>query len=129
MNAPSVDIKDLLEDAGEGTFAADSGWGIYISQEPTSPDRTITLYDTGGMQPLYSEGEEHPTVQVRVRAESYPTVYGKIQAIKSHFVYNGARTINGTEYDFWLLSDVAFLRVDEMGRTILTMNLRMRRSD
>lgn len=131
MNAPSVDIKDILVSDGVGSFAATSGWAIYISKEPTSPDTCITLYDTGGIEPFYGGYAENPTVQVRVRGapDGYQTAYNKIQAIKRLLLDGKGFSVNGVGYDIWLMGDVVFVEYDSSSRPIFTLNLRITREE
>lgn len=47
MNAPSVDIKDMLEaESSLGlTFTSD----LFVGHEPNTPDETVTIFDTPGV--------------------------------------------------------------------------------
>jgi len=88
MNPVCEDIKDKMVTAGLGTFAATSGWGIYIAERPNKPDSTITLYDTGGQAPGYCMDRAKPelrleTFQIIIRATSYLGGYSKMQDIIS----------------------------------------------
>ena len=51
----AIDIKDIItadtnpftgEAQNIGKFAAKMGWGVFVAQEPESPDNTITIYDS-----------------------------------------------------------------------------------
>jgi hypothetical protein len=86
MNPMSEDIKDKLVAAGLGTFAATTGWGIFINSEPDSPNTTITIYDGPGPEPdeVMDSSQKpllHPTVQVRVRDTTYLAARTKMDAV------------------------------------------------
>ena len=51
MNPVSKDIMDLLVTEGLGQDAGTADWGIYRSEEPDTPNKVITIYDTGGPEP------------------------------------------------------------------------------
>ena len=53
VKAPSEDIKDILVTASVGKFtgATASDWQIFIGSEQPTPDKAITLYDSGGINP------------------------------------------------------------------------------
>lgn len=129
MNSPAADVMQILADAGIGAPAAEAGWGIFISREPAAPSTAITLYDTGGYEPLYSTYIEHPTIQVRVRGDPgrYPQTYAKIQEIKTFLLGSDGVTVNGTTYSFWLQGDASFLLYDENSRPIFVANFRLMR--
>ena len=73
MNAPSVDIKDILvaESSLGLTFATD----LFVGREPAKPDNCVTVFDTPGFPPMLTlEGSAefyYPSVQIRVRDNSY----------------------------------------------------------
>lgn len=129
MNPPSQDIKDILVTAGIGTFAATSGWAIYVARQPDQPDTTITLYDTGGtpLEGLCDQEIDNFTFQVKVRANGYQAAYAKFQEIeeelngtKNHEVVVGADTIR--YQGIWRLQPAEFLRFDEEDRAELVQN-------
>lgn len=129
MNSPAVDVMTLLTNAGVGIPAATSGWGIYVSREPPTPDTTITLYDTGGYERLYSTGTEYPTIQIRVRGapNEYIAAHAKIQSIKELLIGSDGAVINNTTYSFWTQGDTSFLYYDENSRPIFVCNFRIMR--
>ena len=128
----AFDLANILQTGDFGTLWATSGWSIHVGQEPSSPNTTITLYDTGGSQPHYSEEWEAPSVQGRVRGDTgagYPVAMAKAQAIKRHFIYTGSVERSGVFYLVWVDGDVAWLKNDENNRPIFVFNLRTIRSD
>lgn len=73
MNATTVDIKDILE--GESSLGLVFGTNLFIGKEPSTPDDTVSLYDSPGyatMCTLDQVGDYFfPSVQVIVRNTSY----------------------------------------------------------
>lgn len=129
MNSPAVDVMQMLADAGIGAPAGQTGWGLFVGEEPAKPNTTITLYDTGGYEPLYSTYTEHPTIQVRVRGDphKYVPTHAKIQEIKSFLLGGDGFLVGGTTYWFWLQGDVSFLYYDENSRPVFVCNFRLMR--
>lgn len=135
LNAPSKDIGDLLAGAGIGQWAATTGWAIHASREPAFqagvvPHTVITIYDTGGFEPLYSTPIEHPTVQVRIRGATngYLAAYDKAQQIRAAITGLNGQVINGVTYTGWIMGDITFLEYDDQSRPILVINFRLMRS-
>lgn len=62
-----------------------AAWSVQVGMEPTSPDDTITLFDTAG----YMDGRSlhrtyiHHGVQIRVRSREYPDGWKKLAEIQS----------------------------------------------
>jgi len=86
-NPVSVDIKNVLEAAGLGTFAATSGWAIYIGKGPETPNDVIVLYDVPDGDAIDGictdlENAANYSLEIRVRSESYPVAYQRITAVE-----------------------------------------------
>lgn len=130
-NAPSVDIKDKLVSLGVGTFAATSGWGIYIGSEPDGPDvqdTVITLYDSSGGEPNPAWLLDEPHVQVRVRGSraDYTGAYDKAYEVLDALLGLPAETLGGTVYTgIWALNDPFLLGYDDSRRPVFTVNFRI----
>lgn len=133
MNPVSQDMKDTLVDAGVGTFAATSGWAIYISREPSSPDEVVTLYDSGGPEPDYlMDGTDigRPNMQARIRGApgGYLDAWAKAKEVVDALSRLSPQTINGTWYaGVWQQTAITALQYDDSNRPILTVNFRIRR--
>lgn len=130
MSAPCIDIKDMLISAGIGTFKATSGWGIYVSEEPTAPDTVVTVYDTGGMDPNPKLLLDHPSVMVRVRgaAGDYSTAWAKALAVKDALLGKAAATVNSTRYvGIWMKGDINYLGRDDNRRPLFSLNFAITR--
>lgn len=121
----AVGIKDLLETAGVGVFAALSGWSIAISKEPQQPDTVVTVYNTGGPPPNPRYLLDFPNVQVRVRGGKggYEAAQAKAQACKDALLGIPSQVLNGDNWNgITMQSDVMLIGYDETNRPIFTMN-------
>lgn len=119
MTIPSEDIGILLEAQGVGTINAVSGWGIFYSIEPTSPETTITIFDTVGRASNPKFLLDHPSIQIRVRGpkQDYRLGYEKAQQIKDELLGIPSQVINGMEYiGIWMRSDIHHLDYDDEKR-------------
>jgi hypothetical protein len=127
-NPPSVDIKDLLVAAEIGTFAASSGWGIFIGEMPDKPDTAITVYDTGGMDPNPAFAQDQPAVMVKVRTApgDYLQGWARAHAIKNALLGLPSQTINGTRYVLCnMKGDINQLGRDESRRMAFSLNFQL----
>ena len=109
MNAPSIDIKDILEasDAALGlTFATD----LFVSQMPESPDGCVCIYDTGGFDPASTaERYEYPTIQIMIRGDrmGYADAWSIAQDIKDILHKLHGETWDSTRYiGIWCVGDI-----------------------
>ena len=127
MPSSAEDVAEYLEDQGIGTRGAASGWAIFIGKEPSSPNNTITVYDTGGAMgnpdQLYD-----PTIQIRIRGHDYSGTYAKAVEIRDDLVVNTDRVVGDWHYaGFFLISDIAKIDTDENNRDVFTINFRLMR--
>ena len=107
-----TDLGDLLATGGAGTVGSTAAWGIYLGRMPESPDRCITVYETGGVSSLHTMSTgpgnavlERPRAQVVVRAPegNYSTGREKIQEVVRLLDGLRPRMINTTQY-YWAAS-------------------------
>ncbi len=127
-NAPSEDIKDMLEDSGSGLGLV-AGTDLFRIVQPTQPNNCVCLYDTGGGE-QGQWGHEHLNVQLIVRNIDYQTGYDLCRDIKYylHQVRNN-ETWNGTRYiSISCRSDILSLGQDEKNRYQFSLNFRVERS-
>ena len=128
MSLPSEGIKDLLVAASVGTFAATSGWGIFINKEPAAPNTTITIFDTGGFTPNPKWLLDYPSVQVRVRGDKsgYVDAQTKIIQVKDVLLGLDSQDLNG---DRWVAvnmqGDILSLSNDQNERPLFVVNFRL----
>lgn len=125
MRAPSVDLSDMLAEAGVGVIAAESGWGIYTTRLPDTPDTAIALMDTPGLAPEIVQPIDRPVVQVLVRgtANGYDEAYAKAMGVRDRLHSMGRVTVGDTEYMFiHVFSDVGLIEYDENQRPVIAAN-------
>lgn len=133
MRSPAHDIAVYLAAQGVGTLGGSTAWSINISREPNKPDRSVTIYDTGGAEAFPDIDLFTPSVQIRVRAEAtaYPTAFDKHEEIRDILIQAQNVTLgaaNDTRYlGFWLEGDIQSIGRDENDRHILTANYRIER--
>lgn len=125
MTSPAIDFKDMLVSAGIGTFAASSGWAIYVGQQPDSPDTCITVYDAPGESPDPRNNIDYPAPMVRVRGAvgDYVNGYNKAEYIKKALLGKAAATVNGNRYTgIWMRGGINHLGFDDKNRPEFTLN-------
>lgn len=135
MTMPSLGIKDLLVNTSQGVYGAPNAaqlaagaWGIYIGKQPDdsiSPDRAITIYDSGGKTPEHAWLIDYPSIQVRVRGEQnkYQEAYDKAVAVRTALHALPPQQVNGDRWDsVSQRGDVAFLGYDKNRRPEFTVN-------
>ena len=129
MNAPSEDIKDMLE--AVSSLGLTFGTDLFIAFEPDNPDECVTLFDTTGRQPALSmDGStyERPSLQVRVRSNSYENGWDLIENIKNSLHGRAQESWNGTLYSIiYTASGPAMLDYDEQSRVRFIVNFDMQR--
>ena len=122
MNSPALDIANFLE--LESVEAL-----VYVNEEPASPNDCVTIYDTGGSDPMVVDDVYSPTIQVRVRNLDSQLAYAKQYEIRDILVAAKNQIINSVDYvSMWLQGDVISIGRDENSRYILTSNYKLMRS-
>ena len=135
MNSTAQDIKDVLVSDGLGTYAAITGWGIYIGKDPDKPDSVITVFDTGGFEPDYVFNNaiqplEHKTIMIHVRNQDYGAGYTKMQAVIDALDQRDRWTVGDVKYHgIFRQGDAAFVGFDDHNRGIWSVNFRVHRSE
>ena len=129
MNAPSEDVKDILATYDSSSVIYNFGTTLFVAHEPSSPDRCITILDTGGFSPDVVATYERPTIQIRSRdlpnqfIRAYNTIKGVVDLL-----HGNRFTINSTIYTFFQQGDILDLGRDENNRVLLTANMLMHRT-
>ena len=133
MNAPSVDIVDMLEAYGDSSgIDVEYADNLFIGQEPKIPINSITIFDTGGSGlsfGLTGSGYEYTSIQIRVRNRKYIDGWNIIESIKVALHARAQETWNGTLYSvIYCASGPALLDWDDNGnaRFIINFNLQRR---
>jgi hypothetical protein len=132
MNAPSVDIKQMLESYGESSgISVEFTSDVFIGREPDKPDNCITIFDTGAYSPslgISSSGYEYPTIQIRVRNQNYINGWNIIEEIKTALHGVSQQTVNGTLYSvIYCSSGPALLDYDDFNRVRFIINFNVQR--
>lgn len=127
MNAPSMDIKDILayvaplDSSGFDSSSADPvnefglvfATNLFVTKEPATPDDTVTIFDAVGWQPQLTmnkeEVYEYPVVQIRVRSRSYLTGWTLLDKIVRRLHGITQETWNETLYSMVRCSRVPML--------------------
>ena len=125
MNAPSVDIKSILVSALGLIYAID----LFVAEMPESPDRCVTIIDSGGNDAESQYIYERPTIQILVRGERGEYEYDLAKAIKDELHGTANETVGGTRYvGIWAEGDILSLGQDENKRSLLSINFRIHRT-
>ena len=127
--SPAHELALHLQAQGVGTFAGSGDWSIHVAREPLDPANTVTIYDTGGPAPVhYGVGLRQPTVQVRVRAESYIAGMGKQGEIFAWLNAIQDATIGTHVYlGVHLTTDFLAIGRDDNERHLITANYQIQR--
>lgn len=134
MNAPSIDIKDMIVAAGLGVF----GTNLFIASLPQDPDFCIALYDIAGysgvnvdLNNVVNYEWERPAVQVQVRGSRtsiYTDAYNKISAITA-LLHGKQETRNGAIYKLIRQEgNIGHVSTDEYRRPLLTTRFQIQRT-
>jgi hypothetical protein len=112
------EVVAYLSDEDVGTFGTD----LFIGYEPQTPKNVVTLYPTGGRSPSPDMDKEYPTIQVRVRNETYPDGWSKAVEIYHllHTQEQVLETLRGR--CFALQGSPMFIGHGENGEFIFTQN-------
>jgi len=131
MNPPIEDLKDMIV-AAPSIVDLTFGTDLFLSKMPSTPDKCVALFDTGGLAPyLIGVVLDRPTVQVKIRGKQggYKDAYTVGESIKDFFEEQHDTIINGTRYlQIYPMQDVVFLNYDELDRPLFTINFRMDRT-
>ncbi len=122
MNSPAFDIAVFLEPLISEAV-------VFVNEEPVSPNNCVTIYDTGGADPMVVDDVYSPTIQVRVRNLDSQSAYAKQYQIRDILVAAKNQIINAVDYvAMWQQGDIISIGRDENNRYILTSNYRLMRS-
>lgn len=122
MNSPAFDIAVFLEPLISEAV-------VFVNEEPASPNDCVTVYDTGGADPMVVDDVYSPAIQVRVRNLDSQLAYAKQYQIRDILVAAKNQIINSVDYvAMWQQGDIISIGRDENNRYILTSNYRLMRS-
>jgi hypothetical protein len=132
MNAPSIDIRDMLLAYGDYSgLHLSFPTTLFIGEEPSMPDNSVTIFDTPGFPPmlgLITQGYEYPSVQIRVRNRKYIDGWNLADAIKNALHGRSQQTWNGALYTvIYCSSGPALLDRDDNDRFRFIVNFNLQR--
>lgn len=126
MSSPAYDIATIIASCSN---MPSIGTGLYVSSEPTAPDNTITVFDTGGFEPSPEGVYQRPTVQIRVRNTNYGAGYAILEEIRDTLHATGSFSQSGFLYTgIWAMQEITSLGYDANNRILLVLNLRIHRT-
>jgi hypothetical protein len=131
MNAPSVDMVILLAASSTGLTA---GTDLFYSLEPDGTsvvDKIVTVFDTGGLEPVTYATLLSPNILVRIRGDAGEFVEGEALAQVVRNTLHGVAntTVGGTRYISIIAStDINFLGYDDNNRPLWSINFRLMRT-
>lgn len=123
MSSPAEDIALHLDNLGLGSRGSD----IYVGFEPESTSLTMTLMNSGGLDPNPKWLRDYPTVQIRLRGSAfgYEAAWTKANDIKDALLGEPPTMLNGKNYvQFLQIGDILDLGPDENNRPLITLNFR-----
>ena len=135
MTMASVLMKNTLVHDGY-QFGGTGDWRLWVGKMPTSPDRAICIYDSGGLAPNPRYLLDYPSVQIKVRGgqSDYAVAGAKIAEVRD-------RLLGRTSYDAYndsgvqivvnpdrivainAIGDIAFMGWDDAARPEFVCNL------
>lgn len=123
---PARGIYNILE----GVSGMFTGWTFNVGGVVDSPDRQISLIDTGGFAPEVAVAIDYPSVQVFGIAEStaggYEALYQKMVAVRNALLGIPSRPALWTELDSVVgLGHILPLGRDERDRPQMSCNFRL----
>ncbi len=130
MNPSSIDIKDMLE--AVSALALVFGTNLFLGREPTAPDNCVTIFDTIGTKPdmtLNDISLENPSIQIRIRNNSYVDGWNIIQSISNTLHFRAQEIWNGTLYSIVYISSGPTMLdwdINERVRFIVNFNIQRR---
>lgn len=129
MNAPSEDIKDMLE--ADSSLGLDFSTNLFIGTEPAKIDNCVTIFDEPSIGPqLTFDGKryEYPIIQVKVRNVDYRTGWALANNIMISLHGRAQETWNGTLYTvIYCSGGPASLGQDDNARAQFIINFNLQR--
>lgn len=130
MNAPSVDIKEML--IADGNVDT-TNYPIHIGVEPADNFNCIIIFDVPGGPPQLNfnktEIYEFPSLQIKVRTTDYREGWAISDSIKNSLHGRAQEPLNGTLYSLiQCMNGPGFLGRDENQRMHFVVNFNIQKS-
>lgn len=129
MKTPAHDTALFLAaQEGFGALGGTSGWPVYVGREPLQPVDVVTVYDTGGLPDPLVDNIEEPTIQVRVRCDSYIDGWAKADEARRDLQSEIGYPVAGGQVVQWIAQGgVTYIGRDDNERALFTCNFRVMR--
>lgn len=127
VNSPAFDMATILDRAGIGTIGVD----LFVGVEPETPDKCITVYDTGGFSPNPKFLRDEPTVQFKSRGlpADGKTPADLLQSIRNVLLNSVNKTVGDSLYiQYREFGGIIDLGADEKNRVMYVTNFRLVRT-
>lgn len=123
------DVIAALVAANIGQVTGNGDWRLRAGYLQAEPDRSICVYEAGGMPPEAGQPVDYPKIQIRVRGneDDYQVVRQKLQDIYNLLHSCDAPTVLGPTYVYCyaIQSGPLPLGQDENRRPELVWNFRL----
>lgn len=138
MISTAEDIRDMIDYyfddvSSSGSSGTDTGlFEISIGKEPSSPTNVITILETPGFPPqlTYNKEEryEYPSIQIRVRSDTYPEGYQQALRIRNILHGRAHETWNASYYSvIYCVNGPLLLDYDKNQRPRFILNFNAQR--
>jgi len=127
------ELATYLQGQGVASTSQSAAWALFKGYEPSTPDKCISLFETGGdpNEQNVNTPIDRPTFQLRVRADDYgySTGRAKIAAARTALELIGNSTLSSRRYIHVVaMSEPVSLGLDENQRPRWVQNYRAIRS-
>src|SRR5512143_1312249 len=127
------ELATYLVSQGVGSTSQTASWAVFKGFEPETPDKCISLFETGGDPNEQHEATpiDRPTFQVRIRSDDYgySTGRAKIAAARTALELVGNTSLSGRRYVHVVaMREPISLGLDENQRPRWVQNFRAIRS-
>lgn len=125
---PSEDARSLLIAAGVVSSTPTADWAVHIGREPKTPNKVVTIYDTGGRAPNPKWLLDYPNIQVKVRGAPNGYAEARLKAIriKDELLGITSLDVNGNRWvSVTMAGDITLIGYDENERPMFAINFRL----
>lgn len=118
----------LVKTANDDSYTP-ADWMLKVGKKVADPDKTVTMYDTGGQTPNPKWAVDFPTIQALVTGapNGYGDAWTKAREVRDALL--GKESFNVTGGDRWVSitcpGDVGFIGYDDKQRPMLSVNFRI----
>ena len=120
-----ADMRGLLSTAGVGSLTPTAEWSLHLYRLPATPNRSISIARSGGINSNPRWALDYPSMQVMVRSNpgDYDSVITKAQAVKDALLGLPSQDIGTTRWvAVNMIGDISPLGSDEKDRPLASVN-------